>query len=84
MAAEQQCAVCGLSEGDTSDGLGPLGPVERCETCGKLACPVCRHEADCCFEDEADHADDPAWAPKGWRRLPPQSPDQGFVEWERV
>jgi hypothetical protein len=33
---------------------------------GRLACPDCLHESDCCFADSDDHAADPDWAPPGW------------------
>lgn len=48
------CQICDRAEGSTIDRCGnedgsPLGAIERCPTCGRLACPDCRHEADCCF-----------------------------------
>ena len=47
----------------------PLGPLQQCESCGLWVCPDCWHEADCCFRDEAEHEDDPNWAPPGWKRI---------------
>jgi hypothetical protein len=82
----ETCEICGLPEGDTSDGLDPLGPMETCPLCGRRACPVCLSEADCCFLEADDHEDDPTWAPPGWRRASPSShnlPDEAIV-WERV
>jgi hypothetical protein len=64
------CEVCGRPEGDESDGPPPLGALEKCDVCGRLVCPDCLCEADCCFLDAEDHADDPAWAPPGWRLVP--------------
>lgn len=68
------CDICERAEGDEVDRGGahdgvPLGPIERCETCGRLACPDCLHEADCCFIDAEEHRSDPDWAPPGWIRL---------------
>lgn len=77
----QSCQVCELPEGDTSDGLDPLGSMETCDLCGKRVCPICLDAADCCFEDADDHAHDPAWAPKGWHRIP--SSMLNAVQWER-
>ena len=48
--------------------LTPLGPLQRCRSCGLWVCPDCWHEVDCCFRDEAEHEDDPNWAPPGWKR----------------
>lgn len=75
------CQVCGLPEGDTRDGLVPLGPMDTCDLCGKRACPNCLHEADCCFEAADDHEDDSVWAPKGWHRVPSNVPNAD--QWER-
>jgi hypothetical protein len=70
---KRECEVCNRKEGSTKDRDGeedgiPL-PVGKCGTCGRLACSDCMHEADCCFAEEDDHADDPSWAPPGWRRV---------------
>jgi hypothetical protein len=71
--------VCERAEGSTLDRGGeddgiPLGPVEPCSLCGRMACPDCSAdnggEADCCFLEEDDYADDPNWAPPGWFRVP--------------
>jgi hypothetical protein len=77
----ETCQVCGLPEGDTRDGLDPLGPMEICDLCGKRVCPNCIHEADCCFEDAGDHEGDPTWAPKGWHREPSNLPNAD--QWKR-
>jgi len=48
------CAVCERPEGDLTDGFGrkdglaPLGPLSPCIVCGKMICPVCAHELECC------------------------------------
>jgi hypothetical protein len=81
------CEICGRPEGCTLDLGGledgvPLGPVTLCDLCGRRACPDCLHEADCCFDDADLHADDPLWAPRGWRRLPQQEPNLDV--WERL
>lgn len=68
------CEICGRSEGNERiDRFGgrlndhvPLGAVERCGVCGRLACPDCLHEVECCFVDADDHADEPDWSPPGW------------------
>jgi hypothetical protein len=68
--AKRECQICDRLEGstkdrdDAEDGV-PLGPVEKCDACGRWACPDCMHEADCCFADAEDHADDPKSAPPG-------------------
>jgi hypothetical protein len=77
----ETCQVCGLPEGDTRDGLDPLGPMETCDLCSKRVCPNCLHEADCCFEDPGDHEGDPTWAPKGWHREPSNLPNAD--QWKR-
>ena len=77
----ETCQVCGLPEGDISDGLDPLGSMDTCDLCGKRVCPVCLCEADCCFEDANDHEDDLTWAPKGWHRVPSNLPNADL--WER-
>jgi hypothetical protein len=28
----------------------PLGAVTQCPECGRLSCPDCQHERDCCFD----------------------------------
>jgi hypothetical protein len=61
-----KCRICGRKEGSTKDRCGeedgvPLGPVERCPTCKRSACPDCLHEADCCFLGHEGGA-----APRGW------------------
>lgn len=83
-----ECDICGRAEGSELDRCGepdgvPLGPLERCETCNRLACPDCLHEADCCFAEAEDHKGDPEWAPLGWVKFQePCSP--GVVEYVRV
>jgi hypothetical protein len=71
----RECSICGRVKGSTLDRCGfpddspnavPLGPIRRCATCGRRACPDCLHESDCCFADSDDHAADPEWAPPGW------------------
>lgn len=49
------CAFCERRQGDMTDVAGfpapnsvPLGPVEPCGRCGRMACPDCEHEGDCC------------------------------------
>lgn len=79
---KRACEVCGRKEGDCVDLSGlpdgiPLGPVARCELCGRWACPDCSHESDCCFAEADDHATDPEWAPPGWRRV-------NACEWKRL
>jgi hypothetical protein len=66
----KRCSACDRREGDTSDRCGfpdpdggALGPVERCPTCGRNACPDCAHENDCCFLRH-DGTEKP---PPGWR-----------------
>ena len=81
--APRKCEVCFHSEGEVSDGLLPLGKLETCELCGRLACPDCLAEADCCFADWEDHLDDPYWASKGWRRKSWQTLFDLVVEYER-
>ncbi len=81
------CEICRRAEGCTDDRSGvcdgvPLGLVERCDTCGRLACPDCLHEADCCFVEMDDHADDPHWSPPGWRVT--HVGEHGGYQWERV
>jgi hypothetical protein len=68
-----KCDVCGRNEGAEIDRSGgydgiPLGPIEKCETCGRHACPDCLHESDCCFDDAEDHVAEPDWSPAGWAR----------------
>jgi hypothetical protein len=67
--------VCERLEGDMHDRCGqydgvPLGRLEKCDWCGKWACPDCLHEADCCFdwywEIANEEAGEPV-APPGWR-----------------
>jgi hypothetical protein len=73
----RECSICGRVKGSTLDRCGfpddspnavPLGPIRRCATCGRRACPDCLHESDCCFADSDDHAADPEWAPPGWHK----------------
>lgn len=73
VAVTAECEICRRQEGAEVDRCGeadgvPLGPIEPCETCGRLACPDCRHEADCCFAGAEEHRDEPDWAPTGWVR----------------
>jgi hypothetical protein len=75
-----ECVICGREEGSEVDVAGfpdgvPLGTIEACETCGRLACPDCLHETDCCFLEAEEHADDPEWAPPGWVKAAEQSHD---------
>jgi hypothetical protein len=72
MSMNKTCEVCGRAEGAAVDlcgdeGGAPLAPLERCDLCGHLVCPDCNHESDCCFMEADDHADDPDWAPPGWK-----------------
>ncbi len=78
----ETCEVCRLAEGDTSDGLDPLGSMTTCEWCGRWACPVCLCDGDCCFAEADDHDDDPDWAPRGWHRRPEDA--TGGALFERV
>ena len=74
--SERECQICGRKEGTLLErdmmtyAEPPLGPVEKCDTCGRWACPDCMHEADCCFVEEDEHSNDPKWAPPGWRKEP--------------
>jgi hypothetical protein len=82
----RKCQICDRTEGSTKDRGGdedgvPLGPVTKCDTCGRWACPDCEAEADCCFVEVEDHANDPTWAPPGWRVS--KYSDSG-VEYERT
>lgn len=49
----RKCESCGRREGCTrgrdgrEDGV-PLGELEKCSDCGRMACPDCHHEGDCC------------------------------------
>ena len=52
------CPICGEDN-----------ELEQCKTCGRTACPVCLHEADCCFAEADDHSHDTDWAPHGWKIL---------------
>jgi hypothetical protein len=84
------CSICSRPEGSTKDRCGnedgvPLGPVGPCEVCGRLTCPDCQHEADCCFAEADDHMDDPLWCPVGWeiheihyQRVPRYTVPQGW------
>jgi hypothetical protein len=78
-----KCEVCFRPEGDVPDGPPPLGELERCDLCGRLACPDCLHEADRCFADWEGHRDDRNWAPKGWRRKTTRTLFDPVVEYER-
>lgn len=59
-----RCAFCDRYQGVLADIAWqrsrwlhdevPLGPVEECEDCGRLACPDCMHERDCCSMDDPD------------------------------
>ena len=65
------CVICDRQAGSTQDRCGvedgiPLGPVEPCGDCGRMACPDCTHERDCCFAESEEHEDDQNWAPPGW------------------
>ena len=71
-----RCQVCGQKPGARKlDRFGdpdpnpqtPLGSLQKCRSCGLWACPDCWHEVECCFRDEAEHEDDPNWAPRGWK-----------------
>ena len=73
-----RCQACGRKPGARRLGRfgdldpnpqTPLGPLQKCRSCGLWACPDCWHEVDCCFRDEAEHEDDPNWAPPGWKRV---------------
>ena len=82
----EKCACCDLPEGDDRDGLGPLGPMETCDLCKKRVCSVCFHEADCCFAEADDHAEEPNSAPYGWKPVDPaayQLPTRALV-YERI
>ena len=82
----RKCEICGREEGSTVDRCGvedgiALGAIEPCETCGRWACPDCLHEADCCFVEEDEHSDEPAWSPPGWMLV--QS-ENGWKQWHRL
>ena len=84
---KRECEICGRKQGSTKNVVGeedgvPLGPVEKCATCKRWACPDCEHEADCCFAEADDHSADPTWAPRGWRLA--ESADMGFRTYERA
>lgn len=89
---KKACSMCGRKEGSTKDVCGdedytPLGPVEKCETCGRWACPDCLHEADCCFADADEHAGEPTWTPPGWRLTDPPADlksVKGILCYERI
>ncbi len=70
------CSVCNRRQGCTKDLGGhedgiPLGPVTKCDPCGRWACPDCLHEADCCFTDytEGEGGLFSRESPPGWKRL---------------
>jgi len=74
----RRCQVCGRKPGARKlDRFGdpdpnpqtPLGSLQKCRSCGLWACPDCWHEVECCFRDEAEHENDPNWAPPGWKRI---------------
>ena len=78
------CQVCGRKEGTTKDRCGqedgiPLGRLEKCDLCGKWACPDCLHEMDCCFDDE-----DPDNPPPGWRVASRTGRRGEIVVYERI
>ena len=73
------CVICGRAPGCVNDRCNhppsygktpePLGDLGPCPTCGKIACPDCEHEADCCFELADDHRSESGWAPHGWEHV---------------
>ena len=79
------CEVCGRQEGAMIDRCGEYDGIpivlERCDLCKRLCCPDCLGEADCCFVDEDEHADDPHWSPPGWRIV---KRDGHLTEWRRI
>ena len=73
-----RCQICDRKPGTRKkDRFGnpdpnpqtPLGRLNKCPSCGLWACPDCLLEVDCCFREEAEHEDDPNWAPPGWKRI---------------
>jgi hypothetical protein len=74
MKRKRKCEVCGRKEGDEIDLGGdpdgvPLGPVDKCDSCGRWSCPDCQHESDCCWEEweESDEPEEDRPLPKGWK-----------------
>ena len=58
---------CGLFPSqvcDHPDEDYALGELSLCSVCGRLRCPDCEHEMDCCFITEATVDSE---APDGWR-----------------
>ncbi len=93
MSQRKVCSICDRPTGSLADRDGeldewaPLGPVTRCPTCKRLACPDCLHEAECCFVEADKHWQESKWTPKGWRmvdRIPGLVPYYERVEAKAV
>lgn len=78
------CSICDRPAGSLLDRFGipdgiPLGPIQRCDICGRNACPDCMHESECCFVEVDEHVHEPDWAPPGWRVMAVQPTDGGIT-----
>lgn len=48
---DKPCEICGAIEGQLdlyNPDDWPLGPIKKCEDCGRYACPVCYDKYKCC------------------------------------